>query len=373
MNLCHRTTFAILIAVLALSVAAVAKAAPNDAAETIRPPLKDPSILLIGDDAVHAELGLAPDESAAILALLREYNDLLLAIRDGGAAGADATLRPELEELRDKLKERLAKPQQERLSGLVLQALGYDALTRNDVAKQLALTTEQRAHIASIMEDFWSASNDLQKNKKDESTQDLEAELKKLQSDRHRRVVAELDAKQEQIWGKMLGAPFDFSVVRASPAWAPEFEGVEQWINSPPRTIESLRGQVVVIHFFAFGCINCIHNYPWYRQWQEELDGKGVKIIGVHTPETKTEEDNEHLKKSLAEHKLNFAVAVDKSKANWNAWHNNIWPSVYLIDKQGRLRYWWYGELDWQGAGGQKVARQKIDDLLAEPDPEPAP
>jgi peroxiredoxin len=222
------------------------------------------------------------------------------------------------------------------------------------------------------MEDFWLASNDLQKNKKDESPQDLEAELKKLQSDRHRRVIAELDDKQEQTWGKMLGAPFNLSRVRPSPAWAPEFESVDEWIHSPPRTIDSLRGQVVVVHFFAFGCINCIHNYPWYRQWQEELDGKGVKIIGIHTPETKTEEDNEQLKKSLAEHELTFAVAVDKSKANWNAWHNTIWPSVYLVDKQGRLRYWWYGELDWQGAGGQKVARQKIDELLAEPDPEPA-
>ena len=53
----------------------------------------------------------------------------------------------------------------------------------------------------------------------------------------------------------------------------------------------------------------------------------------------------------------------------WQAWYNGIWPSVYLIDRQGRVRYWWYGELDWQGAGNQKVARQQIELLLAEPDP----
>jgi peroxiredoxin len=363
---------AVLAALLPLCVTAPALTAPEDAAPPSRPPLKDPSILLLGDDAVHAELGLSTDDSAAMKSLLRQYNDLLLAIRDTSAAGADSSLRPQMEELRDKLKQALSKPQQERLSGLVLQAQGYDALTRDDVAKQLDLTPDQRGHIASIMEGFWSASTDLQKST-DLSPQDLKSELRELQSDRHRRVVAELDDQQEKTWGKMLGAPFNLSQVRPSPAWAPEFETVDEWINSPPRTIHSLRGQVVVIHFFAFGCINCIHNYPWYRQWQEELDGQGVKIIGIHTPETKKEEDNDALKKSLAEHKLTFAVAVDKSKANWNAWHNSIWPSVYLIDKQGRLRYWWYGELDWQGAGGQKVARQKIHDLLAEPDPEPAP
>jgi peroxiredoxin len=219
------------------------------------------------------------------------------------------------------------------------------------------------------MGDFWAAATELQKNNEDQSKE----ELKDLQAERHRRVLAELNPRQEKTWAKMLGAPFEFSVVRASPAWAPQFEGVDEWINSPPRTIESLRGQVVVVHFFAFGCINCIHNYPWYRQWQEKLDGKGVKIIGIHTPETKREADNDQLKKSLAEHNLGFAVAVDRSKTNWNAWHNTIWPSVYLVDKRGRLRYWWYGELDWEGAGQQKVARQRIDQLLAEPDPIPAP
>ena len=43
-----------------------------------------------------------------------------------------------------------------------------------------------------------------------------------------------------------------------------------------------------------------------------------------------------------------------------------MWPSVYLIDKQGRIRYWWYGELNWKGAGGQKIMAQRIEELLAE-------
>jgi peroxiredoxin len=125
----------------------------------------------------------------------------------------------------------------------------------------------------------------------------------------------------------------------------------------------------VVVHFFAFGCSNCINNYPWYREWHDAFEGQQVVLIGIHTPETQAETDNEQLKLSLAKHGLKFPVAVDKEKKMWQAWYNGIWPSVYLIDKQGRVRNWWYGELDWQGAGGQKIARQQIERLLAEPDP----
>ena len=61
-----------------------------------------------------------------------------------------------------------------------------------------------------------------------------------------------------------------------------------------------------------------------------------------------------------------FPIVIDNNEKNWNAWGNSIWPAVYLIDKRGRLRYWWYGELDWKGAGGQNIMAEKIKELLAE-------
>ncbi|HTM52732.1 MAG TPA: hypothetical protein VL175_01815, partial [Pirellulales bacterium] len=57
---------------------------------------------------------------------------------------------------------------------------------------------------------------------------------------------------------------------------------------------------------------------------------------------------------------------------NWRAWANSMWPSLYLVDKRGRVRYWWYGELNWQGAKGEAAMRKRIEDLLAEPDGRPA-
>lgn len=89
-------------------------------------------------------------------------------------------------------------------------------------------------------------------------------------------------------------------------------------------------------------------------------------IIGVHTPETEGEREIESVRKKVAENQFVFPVAVDNRGSNWSAWGNNWWPAVYLIDKHGGVRYWWYGELNWQGAEGEKIMRQRIEALLAE-------
>ncbi len=89
-------------------------------------------------------------------------------------------------------------------------------------------------------------------------------------------------------------------------------------------------------------------------------------MLGVHTPETKGEADVERVKKKVKEEKLAFPVAIDNGMKTWNAWDNRYWPCVYLIDKQGDVRYRWDGELDWSGVKGQDVMRKKIEELLAE-------
>ena len=69
------------------------------------------------------------------------------------------------------------------------------------------------------------------------------------------------------------------------------------WLNSQPLELGKLRGRVVVLHFYTFGCINCIHNYPSYRNWQESLAGKNVTMLGIHTPETSGERVIETIRK----------------------------------------------------------------------------
>ena len=63
---------------------------------------------------------------------------------------------------------------------------------------------------------------------------------------------------------------------------------------------------------------------------------------------------------------LEFPIVIDNQKRNWDAWGNSMWPSTYLIDKEGYVRYWWYGELNWKGAEGEALLRKRIEELLAE-------
>ena len=62
-----------------------------------------------------------------------------------------------------------------------------------------------------------------------------------------------------------------------------------------------------------------------------------------------------------------FPIVVDDQERNWDVWGNSMWPSVYLIDKQGYVRYWWYGELKWQSNNGHLIMRKRIQELLEEP------
>ena len=155
------------------------------------------------------------------------------------------------------------------------------------------------------------------------------------------------------------------------PVPAPEFAGIDQWINTKPLTMEELKGRVVVIHFWTFGCINCIHNLPLYQAWQKDLAGKDLVIIGIHTPETEDEKKIENVDANVKQREIVYPVAIDGSATMWKAWQINYWPSVALVDRQGNVRYTWEGELNWQGVDGEAQMRRHIKELLAEPAKKP--
>lgn len=91
-----------------------------------------------------------------------------------------------------------------------------------------------------------------------------------------------------------------------------------------------------------------------------------MEIIGIHTPETRTEHDEELVRQKAREAGFKFPVLIDQDKGNWNAWGNSMWPTVYLIDKEGYVRYWWRGELNWKELEGEKRMRERIEALLEE-------
>jgi peroxiredoxin len=147
---------------------------------------------------------------------------------------------------------------------------------------------------------------------------------------------------------------------------APEFRDVTRWINSEPLTMAKLRGKVVLVHFWTNGCSNCVNNYPHYRAWQARYAGKDVVIVGVHTPETPGEREIERIKAQAAKHGLKFPIAVDNDASNWSAWNNRYWPTVYVVDRRGIVRYGWEGELNYRGEAGEETVRKLVDALLLE-------
>ena len=149
---------------------------------------------------------------------------------------------------------------------------------------------------------------------------------------------------------------------------APELQGVTGWINSEPLTMKKLRGKVVVVHFWTHGCSNCINNYPHYRAWQDRYAReKDLVILGIHTPEASFERDLAGVRAKVKSNGLRFPIAVDNDALNWQAWHNRYWPTVYVVDRKGVVRYGWEGELNYRGQKGEETVRGKIDALLREP------
>jgi hypothetical protein len=89
-------------------------------------------------------------------------------------------------------------------------------------------------------------------------------------------------------------------------------------------------------------------------------------VIGVHTPESAGEAKIARVRQKVKDNEMKYPIAVDREAKIWNAWGNQWWPSTYLIDKQGFVRYRWDGELNWKETKGEKIMRKKIEELLAE-------
>ena len=141
---------------------------------------------------------------------------------------------------------------------------------------------------------------------------------------------------------------------------APELAGITAWINSEPTTLASLRGKVVLIHFWTFGCINCIHVQPYVKAWYERYADAGLVVIGVHTPELSFERDLANVRDAVAHDGVLFPVAFDPAFATWHAYRNSYWPAFYFIDRDGRIRHVHFGEGDYDGS------EQVIRELLAD-------
>ena len=124
----------------------------------------------------------------------------------------------------------------------------------------------------------------------------------------------------------------------------PEITGIASWINSDPFTFESQRGNVVLVDFWTYTCVNCIRTLPYLKAWHEKYADAGLVIVGVHTPEFEFEKDRENVVNAADEFGIEWAIAQDNDFGTWRAFRNRYWPAKYLVDKDGLIRYTHFGE-----------------------------
>lgn len=154
----------------------------------------------------------------------------------------------------------------------------------------------------------------------------------------------------------------------AQPGPAPEFpvRSAAEWINTPPITLASLRGQVVLIDFWTFECWNCYRSFPWLNDLEAKYRERGLAVVGVHTPEFEREKVPGAIRDKVREFQIRYPVMVDSDKRYWNALQNRYWPAFYLIDREGRLRELYVGETH-AGDRQARAIESAIDALLAAP------
>ena len=141
---------------------------------------------------------------------------------------------------------------------------------------------------------------------------------------------------------------------------APELTN-EVWINSPqPLRLAGLHGKVVLLEMWTFGCYNCQNTLPTVIGWHARYAEKGLVIIGNHYPEFSYERDLTNLENEVQRAGILYPVAQDNQGETWRAYANRYWPTMYLIDKRGHLRYTHIGE------GAYETTEQAIQSLLAE-------
>ncbi|MFD4958979.1 cytochrome c biogenesis protein DipZ [Microbacterium sp. NPDC058389] len=144
---------------------------------------------------------------------------------------------------------------------------------------------------------------------------------------------------------------------------APSIRGIQTWLNTPdgaPIDLEDLRGEVVLVDFWAYSCINCQRSIPHVVAWDAAYRSAGLRVIGVHSPEYAFEKDAGNVAAGAADFGITYPVALDNDLSTWTNYRNRYWPAHYLIDADGVVRHIAFGEGNY--AATEKLVRELLAD-----------
>jgi len=124
----------------------------------------------------------------------------------------------------------------------------------------------------------------------------------------------------------------------------PPLTGATGWLNSQPLTARSLRGNVTLVSFWTFSCINSIRVLPYLRAWAAKYKNQGLVVIGVQAPEFEFEKSVDNVRWAVKDRMIDYPIAIDNDLAIWRAFKNEYWPALYFIDARGHIRHHQFGE-----------------------------
>lgn len=139
----------------------------------------------------------------------------------------------------------------------------------------------------------------------------------------------------------------------------PEIYG-DYWFNSDPITLGALRGYIILIDFWDFTSYKSLQTLPYLREWYRRYLDKGLLVLGVHTPEFPFARDAMRVRGAVARLSIRYPVVMDNDYIIWGAFRNQTWPTKYLIDKNGFIRYLH------AGTGSYQNFEHAIQSLVAE-------
>jgi thiol-disulfide isomerase/thioredoxin len=135
-------------------------------------------------------------------------------------------------------------------------------------------------------------------------------------------------------------------------------DGAPVWLNSEPLTAGALRGRVVLVDFWTYSCVNWLRTLPYVRAWHDRYRDHGLVVVGAHAPEFGFEHDLANVRHAAAELDVGYPVVIDNDFAIWRSFGNRYWPAVYLVDRDGRVRFRHFGE------GAYEETERAIQQLL---------
>jgi thiol-disulfide isomerase/thioredoxin len=138
-----------------------------------------------------------------------------------------------------------------------------------------------------------------------------------------------------------LNTPFAVAGVQGT---APDFVGINKWFNSSPLNMAELRGKVVLVDFWTYGCVNCVNTLPHVTALYEKYKDRGLVVVGIHTPEFPFERSASNVQAALKRHGITYPVAQDNDSRTWNAYRNQYWPAQYIVDQTGKIVFQHAGE-----------------------------